>query len=80
MYNSVWREDQEMHLYRFLWRETAKLTMFALNVKEHRVLEEDCYVDGISTYNNNQNELHKITEEVQKILRAGGFFLKPWVC
>lgn len=108
MYNSVWLEDQEMHLHRFLWREsqdeeigeyaitrvnigdhpagciaqlamreTAKLPMFAHNVEERRVLEEDCYVDDILTSYNNQNELDKITEEVEKILRAGGFFLKP---
>lgn len=111
MYNSVWLEDQEMRLHRFLWsdsqdeeigeyaitrvnigdrpagciaqlamREIAKLPMFAHNVEERRVLEEDCDVDDTLSSHNDQNELDKITEEVEKILRAGGFFLKPWVC
>lgn len=60
-------------------QETAKSPMFAHNVEEGRVLEEDCYVDDILTSHNDQIELDKIIEEIKEILRASGFFLKPWV-
>ncbi len=35
--------------------------------------------DPASLPNNDQEELDKITESVEEILRAGGFFLKHWV-
>ncbi len=35
--------------------------------------------DPASLPNNDQEELNKITEGVEEILRAGGFFLKHWV-
>ncbi|KAJ8260443.1 hypothetical protein GJAV_G00182210 [Gymnothorax javanicus] len=52
MYNSVWLEDQEVHLHRFLW---------------HGSEEEEL------------DQLKVITENVEQILKAGGFELKPWV-
>ncbi len=110
MYNSVWLEDLEMHLHRFLWRnnedgeieeyaitrvnigdrpagciaqlamrETAKLPMFTHLEEERRVLEEDSYVDDILTSHNDLEKLDKTTKKVEEILKAGGFFLKPWV-
>ncbi|KAJ7999296.1 hypothetical protein DPEC_G00213950 [Dallia pectoralis] len=111
MYNSVWLEDQEVHLHRFLWRdseeediqeyaitrvnigdkpagciaqvamrETANLPMFNHLVEERRVLEQDAYVDDILTSHNDLNKLKQITANVEQILEAGGFYMKPWVC
>ncbi|XP_038145083.1 uncharacterized protein LOC119786070 [Cyprinodon tularosa] len=110
MYNSVWLEEREMHLHRFLWRdkpeedikeyaitrvnigdrpagciaqlamrETARLSIFAHLKEECRILEEDSYVDDILTSHNSLEELIEITQGVEDILKAGGFFLKPWV-
>lgn len=110
MYNSVWLEDLEVHLHRFLWRdtedgeleeyaitrvnigdrpagciaqlamrETAKLPMFTHLEEERRILEEDSYVDDVLTSHNDLEKLDKSTAGVEKILKAGGFFLKPWV-
>ncbi|XP_039513360.1 uncharacterized protein LOC120468822 [Pimephales promelas] len=110
MYNSVWLEEKEMHLHRFLWRddqseeigeyaitrvnigdrpagciaqlamrETAKLTKFSHLHEERKVIEEDSYVDDILTSHNDRKQLDKITEGVEEILRAGGFFLKHWI-
>ncbi len=109
MYNSVWLEDREMHLHRFLWRdsqseeigeyavtrvnigdrpagciaqlamrETAKLTKFSHLHEERRVIEADSYVDDILSSHYDREELDKITEGVEEILRAGGFSLKHW--
>ncbi|KAL1254331.1 hypothetical protein QQF64_016560 [Cirrhinus molitorella] len=100
----------EMHLHRFLWRdteggeiedyaitqvnigerpagciaqldmrETAKLPEFAQLEEECRILEEDSYVDDILTSHNDKKRLDEITKEIEVILKAGGFFLKPWV-
>ncbi len=109
-YNSVWLEDREVHLHRFLWRdseeeelveyaitrvnigdkpagciawlamrETANLPQFSHLREECRVLPEDSYVDDILTSHNNLNQLKIITANVEQILKAGGFELKPWV-
>ena len=110
MYNSVWLEDREKHLHRFLWRdseeeeigeyaitrvnmgdkpagciaqlamrETANLPMFSHQSEERRVLQEDSYVDDILTSHNDLDTLRSITTNVEKMLNAGGFYLKPWV-
>lgn len=110
MYNSVWLEDVEMHLHRFLWRDTQKedikvyavtrvnigdrpagciaqlamreterLPMFSHLGAERKILEEDSYVEDILTSDNNLERLRRSTGEVEKILKMGGFFLKPWV-
>ena len=110
MYNSVWLEEREMHLHRFLWRdgpeeeiseyaitrvnigdkpagciaqlamrETASLPNFSHLEEERRVIEEDSYVDDLLTSHNDLHRLDKITGKVEEILKAGGFFLKPWV-
>lgn len=110
MYNSVWLEEKEVHLHRFLWRddqsekieeyvitrvnigdrpagciaqlamrETAKLTEFTHLHEGCKVIEEDSYVDDILTSHNDQERLREITGDVEKILRAGGFFLKHWI-
>ncbi|KAJ8278530.1 hypothetical protein GJAV_G00088610 [Gymnothorax javanicus] len=110
MYNSVWLEDQEVHLHRFLWRgseeeelgeyavtrvnigdkpagciaqlamrETANLPQFSHLEEERRVLQEDSYVDDLLTSHDNLDQLKVITENVEQILKAGGFELKPWV-
>lgn len=60
-------------------RETANLPEFAAMVDERRVLVEDSYVDDILTSHNDLKTLEEITKGVEKILKAGGFSLKPWV-
>lgn len=60
-------------------REKAKLPTFAYLQDERRVLDEDSYVDDILTSHNSLESLIKITQGVEEILNAGGFFLKPWV-
>ncbi|XP_023810653.1 uncharacterized protein LOC105357885 [Oryzias latipes] len=110
MYNSVWLEEREVHLHRFLWRdteeseiedyaitrvnigdkpagciaqvamrETANLPPFSHLKEERRVLEEDAYVDDILTSHNNLDHLNLLTSNIERILRAGGFYMKPWV-
>ncbi|KAI7792395.1 gag-pol fusion polyprotein [Triplophysa rosa] len=110
MYNSVWLEDKEVHLHRFLWRdseeeelgeyaitrvnigdkpagciaqlamrETANLSQFSHLREECRVLQEDSYVDDILTSCNNLDQLKILAVNVEQILKAGGFELKPWV-
>ncbi|CAI5671305.1 unnamed protein product [Oreochromis niloticus] len=110
MYNSVWLEDREVHLHRFLWRdtedagiedyaitrvnigdkpagciaqvamrETANLPSFSHFKEEKRVLEEDAYVDDILTSHNDLDHLRRLTANIERILRAGGFYMKPWV-
>ncbi|XP_077397336.1 BCAS3 microtubule associated cell migration factor isoform X1 [Festucalex cinctus] len=110
MYNSVWLEDREVHVHRFLWRdnpedemevfavvrvnmgdkpagciaqvamrETANLPQFAAMVEERRVITEDSYVDDILTSHDNIEALENVTTGVEAILKAGGFFLKPWI-
>ncbi|KAG1941179.1 hypothetical protein F2P79_016312 [Pimephales promelas] len=74
MYNSVWLEEQEVAM-----RETAKLPQFPEMKEERRVIEEDSYVDDLLTSHNDPRSLDKIQEGVEKILKAGGFYLKPWV-
>ena len=60
-------------------RETARLPLFTHLVEERRVLEEDSYVDDILTSHTDPERLEKTTKGVEEILRAGGFFLKPWI-
>lgn len=110
MYNSVWLEEREVHLHRFLWRdsedaemedfaitrvnigdkpagciaqvamrETANLPSFSHFKEEKRVLEEDAYVDDLLTSHNNLDHLKRLTSNIEQILKAGGFFMKPWV-
>ncbi|XP_054913294.1 uncharacterized protein LOC129377409 [Poeciliopsis prolifica] len=110
IYNSVWLEEKEVHLHRFLWRdsedaevedfaiirvnigdkpagciaqvamrETASLPPFTQFIEEKRVLEEDVYVDDILTSHNNLDHLKLLTSNIEQILKAGGFFMKPWV-
>lgn len=90
MYNSVWLEDREMHFHRFLWRdsrdeEISEYAITRVNTGDHSAgciaqlamretarlqifthLEEECRVLEEDSY-------------VDDILRAGWFFLKPWV-
>ncbi len=110
MYNSVWLEEREVHLHRFLWRdsegdeleqyaitrvnigdkpagciaqlamrETANLPQFSHLTDECQVLHEHSYVDDILTSHNCREKLEVITKNVELILKAGGFALKPWV-
>ncbi len=110
MYNSVWLEDCEVHLHRFIWRdsedeelgeyaitrvnigdkpagciaqlamhETANLPYFAHLKEERRALQHDSYVDDILTSHNDLRQLQSIVENIELILRAGGFHLKPWI-
>ena len=110
MYNSVWLNILEMHLHRFLWRdseedeleeyaitrvnigdkpagciaqlamrETADLPPFAHLKEERQVIYQDSYVDDVLTSHNDLDQLKSITTNVERILKAGGFTLKPWV-
>ncbi|KAM9744581.1 uncharacterized protein ACNS7B_011726 [Menidia menidia] len=110
MYNSVWLEEREVHLHRFIWRdseeeevedyaitrvnigdkpagciaqlamrETANLPSFIHLEEERQVLQNNSYVDDILTSHNDPDRLKEITENVERILKAGGFKLKPWV-
>ncbi|KAI3375786.1 hypothetical protein L3Q82_004075 [Scortum barcoo] len=107
MFNSVWLEEREVHLHRFLWcdtedvkiedlaitrvnigdkpagfiaqvamRETANFRHFK---EEKRVIEEDAYVDNILTSHNNLDHLKLLSSNIEQILKAGVFFMKPWV-
>lgn len=60
-------------------KETANLPQFADMIEERRALTEDSYVDDILTSHNDLRTLERITKGVGEILKAGGFFLKPWV-
>lgn len=110
MYNLIWLEEQEVHVHRFLWRnspedeiedyavvrvnmgdkpvgsiaqvavrETANLPQFSDMKEERRDIEENSYVDDLLTSHNDPHHLNKIQEGVEKILKAGGFYLKPWI-
>lgn len=63
----------------FAMRETASLPSFVHLEDERRVIEEDSYVDDLLTSHDDLKRLNEITERVEEILKAGGFFLKPWV-
>lgn len=58
-------------------RETANFPSFVHLEEERRVLQHD-YVDDILRSNNDLHELKSIVANVKLILKAGGFFLKPW--
>ena len=60
-------------------RETANLPQFSHLEEERRVLQEDSYVDDLLTSHNDLDQLKVITANVEQILKAGGFELKPWV-
>ena len=71
--------DQQGCIAQLAMRETAKLSMFAHLEEERRILEEDSYVDDVLTSHNDLKKLDENTKRVEEILKAGGFFLKPWV-
>lgn len=60
-------------------RETANLPQFRHFKEERRLLEEDIYVDDILTTQNDLHHLKLLTSKIEQILKAGGFFIKPWV-
>lgn len=60
-------------------RETANLPQFTSMIAERRIVTEDCYVDDILTSHNDAQALTQMIKGVEKILKAGGFSLKPWV-
>ncbi|KAL1279625.1 hypothetical protein QQF64_026298 [Cirrhinus molitorella] len=47
--------------------------------EERRVIKEDSYVDDLLTSHNDPHRLNKIQEGVERILKTGGFYLKPWI-
>lgn len=59
--------------------ETVNLPMFHHLTEERRALEQDAYVDDILTSHNDLSQLQQITANVEHILEAGGFHMKPWV-
>lgn len=60
-------------------QETAKLPQFSDMKEERRVIKEDSYVDDLLTSHNDPQCLDRILKGVEKILKAGDFYLKPWV-
>ena len=60
-------------------RKTAHLPNFTHLEDERRVIEDNSYVDDLLTSQNDPNRLDEITTTIEEILKAGGFFLKPWV-
>lgn len=60
-------------------RETANLPPFTHLIKEWQVIHQDACVDDILTFHNITDELKTITANLEQILKAGGFELKPWV-
>lgn len=59
--------------------ETANLPPFTHLKEECQVLQHNSYVDDILTSHNNLDQLKTITANVEWILKAEGFELKPWV-
>lgn len=59
--------------------ETANLPPFTNLKEERQVLQQDSYVDDILASHNDLEWLRTITTNVERILRAGGFELKPWI-
>ncbi len=59
--------------------ETANLPSFAHLEEERRVLQHDSYVDEILTSHNDLRQLQSIVANIELILNAGGFHLKPWI-
>ncbi|GAA6105977.1 uncharacterized protein LOC122145514 [Tachysurus ichikawai] len=64
---SIWLEDREVHLHRFLWRDSGKdeIEEYAITREERRVLQEDAYADDILTSHNSMDQL-KWEERVQR--------------
>ncbi len=60
-------------------RETANLPSFSHLKEERRALQHDSYVDDILTSHNDLRQLQSIVGNIELILRAGGFHLKPWI-
>lgn len=60
-------------------RETANLHPFTHLKEERQVLQQHSYVDDILTSHDNLDHLTTITANVEWVLNAGGFKLKPWV-
>lgn len=60
-------------------RETASLPPFTQFIEEKCVLEENVYVNNILASHNNLDHLKLLTSNIEHILKAGGFFMKPWV-
>lgn len=59
--------------------ETANLPSFTHLEEEWWVLQQDSYVDDILMSHNNLDRLTTITANVEHVLKAGGFEIKPWV-
>ena len=59
--------------------EPVSLPQFMHLEEERRVLQQDSYVDDVLTSQNDLDRLRAITANVESILKAGGFQLKPWV-
>lgn len=60
-------------------REMANLPSFTHFKEEQQVLQNASYVDNILTSHNDPDRLKTITANIECILKAGVFVLKPWV-
>lgn len=60
-------------------RETANLPSFVHLKEERKVIQQNSYLDDILMSHNDSIQLKAIVANVELILKAGGFLLKPWV-
>lgn len=60
-------------------RETSNLPQFMHLEDERWILQQDSYVDDLLTSDNDLSHLKATVANVERILKAGGFQLKPWV-
>ncbi|KAK2908092.1 hypothetical protein Q8A73_009165 [Channa argus] len=68
--NSVWLEDRKGHLHRFLWTDLRQNSMQSLG---------GGLLCGRHTHVPKQQRQYNLTEQVEKIAKAGEFSLKLWV-
>ena len=90
MYNSVWLEEREMHLHRFLWRdnpdeEMGQYAITRVNIGDRpagciaQVAMRETARLAIFAHIEEERRVLEKDSYVDDILRAGGFLVKPWV-
>ncbi|CAM4471325.1 unnamed protein product [Leuciscus chuanchicus] len=84
IYNSVWLEEREVHLHRFLWRDSEgdELEKYAITRVNIGDKPAGCIAQLAMRETANLPQFSHLTDECQNvelILKAGGFALKPWV-
>ncbi len=89
MYNSVWLEDREVNLHRFLWCDSKdeELGEYAMNLPsfthfkdERQILHQEGHIDDILTSHNDLEHLKTAAANVERILRGTGSFCGCLTC